>query len=75
MQEIFNTHPPESEDCLYINVFTSAGEVPLHGRPVVLFIPGGGWQMGSGITDLSAFAAYEDIVAVTFNWRTNGLLY
>lgn len=63
---------PESEDCLYINVFTPAQPAsPRNGRPIIIFIPGGGFQAGSGITDLSAFAAYEDVVAMGFNYRTN----
>jgi acetylcholinesterase len=39
---------------------------------VVLFISGGGWQQGNGEIDLSGFAAYENIVVFTFNYRTNG---
>jgi acetylcholinesterase len=38
---------------------------------VLIFIPGGGFGQGHGGVDLSGFAAYEDIVAVTFNYRLN----
>ncbi|KJZ73963.1 hypothetical protein HIM_06631 [Hirsutella minnesotensis 3608] len=69
--DLFNSHAPESEDCLYINAFTPASAGPEDGRPVVVFIPGGGFQLGSGLLDLSGFAGYEDVVAFTFNYRTN----
>lgn len=68
----FNGDPPLSEDCLYMNAFTPAAPGPEGGYPVVLFIHGGGFQGGHGRNDLSGFAAYEDIVAFDFNYRTNG---
>ncbi|KYK57207.1 cholinesterase [Drechmeria coniospora] len=71
LDELFNSHPPESEDCLSINAFAPANPAPPEGRPVVVYIPGGGFQLGNGLIDLSGFAAYEDIVAFTFNYRTN----
>ncbi|KAK7420192.1 hypothetical protein QQX98_002845 [Neonectria punicea] len=71
LRDFFDNGPPESEDCLYINAFAPSSPPPLEGRPVVLFIHGGGWQQGHGRIDLSGFAAYEDIVAFSFNYRTN----
>lgn len=71
LEKLFNQHPPESEDCLYMNAFAPASKGPPSGRPVVVFIPGGGWTMGNGLIDLSGFAGYENIVAFTFNYRTN----
>ncbi|KHN94925.1 cholinesterase [Metarhizium album ARSEF 1941] len=68
---LFNQHPPQSEDCLSINAFAPTTPGPVPGRPVIVFIPGGGWQMGNGLLDLSGFAGYEDIVAFAFNYRTN----
>ncbi|KND91816.1 Lipase 4 [Tolypocladium ophioglossoides CBS 100239] len=62
--DLFNSHPPESEDCLFMNAFTPASQGPPSGRPVVVFIPGGGWQLGNGLIDLSGFAGYEDIVHI-----------
>ncbi|QPH04036.1 hypothetical protein C2857_000651 [Epichloe festucae Fl1] len=44
---------------------------PPGGRAVVLFFHGGGWSLSNGLFDLSGFAGYEDIVAFTFNYRTN----
>lgn len=64
---------PESEDCLFINVFAPAAAK--HGpplRPVLVHIPGGGWQVESATSDLSGIAAYDGVVGVTFNYRTNG---
>ncbi|KAF6807359.1 para-nitrobenzyl esterase [Colletotrichum sojae] len=71
LEALFNTpQPPESEDCLSINVFAPSLPSPTL-RAVLVFIHGGGWQLGHGRLDLSSFAAYEDIIAVTFNYRTN----
>ncbi|KAJ4251925.1 hypothetical protein NW762_011225 [Fusarium torreyae] len=72
LKGLFNTASRESEDCLFINAFAPTSPQPPEGRPVVLFISGGGWQQGNGEADMSGFAAYEDTVAFTFNYRTNG---
>ncbi|KAG5766589.1 hypothetical protein H9Q72_005356 [Fusarium xylarioides] len=69
LKGLFNTASGESEDCLFINAFAPADPHP--SRAVLLFISGGGWQQGNGEIDLSGFAAYEDIVVFTFNYRTN----
>ncbi|KAF9879145.1 para-nitrobenzyl esterase [Colletotrichum karsti] len=70
-EALYNNPPaPESEDCLTINVFAPAKK-PRAKRAVIVFIPGGAFQIGNGRADLSAFAAYEDIVAVDFNYRNN----
>lgn len=61
----------ESENCLFLNVFAPADRDPKDAYPVVVFIHGGGWQLGHGGVDMSSFAAYEDIVGVSFNYRTN----
>ncbi|KAK0725093.1 Alpha/Beta hydrolase protein [Lasiosphaeris hirsuta] len=75
MKALFDQDPPEeSEDCLTVNIFAPSSPGPPHrkGRAVVVFIHGGGFQLGgSNLYDCSAFTAYEDIVAVTFNYRTN----
>ncbi|GKT52135.1 putative secreted metallopeptidase [Colletotrichum spaethianum] len=73
LQGLFNNPPaPESEDCLSINIFAPAAHSPDADLAVLVFIPGGGWQLGHGRSDLSAFAAYDNIIAVTLNYRTNG---
>ncbi|GJC90806.1 lipase 2 [Colletotrichum liriopes] len=72
LQGLFNNPPPpESEDCLSINIFAPATPSADADLAVLVFIPGGGWQLGHGRSDLSAFAAYENIIAVTLNYRTN----
>ncbi|KAF4827831.1 Cholinesterase [Colletotrichum tropicale] len=74
-EALYNNPPaPESEDCLKINVFAPANRSRKNnsrGRAVLVFIPGGAFQIGNGRADLSAFAAYENIVAVAFNYRNN----
>jgi para-nitrobenzyl esterase len=64
---------PESEDCLVLNVFTSAvgGN---RGRPVMVWLHGGGFSTGSGsgpILDGTNLARTSDVVVVTINHRLN----
>lgn len=64
---------PESEDCLYLSLFAPSTPPPPGGRSVLFFIAGGDFQFGSGeMQDGSRFAAYEDIIFVSANYRTNG---
>lgn len=63
---------PVSEDCLTLNVWA-----PAHGRgrPVVVWIHGGGNTAGSGSvpsSDGSAFAR-DGVITVTFNYRLGAL--
>jgi para-nitrobenzyl esterase len=65
--------PPVSEDCLYLNVTAPAGAT---GRPVLLWIHGGGFEMGHGpdqAGDGAAFARSRRLVVVTFNYRLGAL--
>ncbi|TKA21640.1 hypothetical protein B0A50_08816, partial [Salinomyces thailandicus] len=69
-----NPAPPESEDCLYLNVYAPSTPAPADGRAVMFFLYGGSLQFGTAgqITyDGSAFASYEDVIVVTTNYRTN----
>ncbi|KAF2450311.1 carboxylesterase [Karstenula rhodostoma CBS 690.94] len=72
---LFNTPPPEeSEDCLYLNVWAPAKPAPKGGRAVMFWIYGGGLYFGDASIaqyDGSHFAAYEDVVIVAANYRTN----
>jgi carboxylesterase type B len=72
---IFNTPPlPESEDCLYLNIFTPS-TIPPNGLPVLFWIHGGSFALGSGRIrdyDGSSIAANQGVVVVTINYRTNG---
>ena len=70
--------PPMDEDCLYLNV-TAPAEALSPGaaaRPVLLWIHGGGFEMGHGpdqAGDGAAFARHHGVVVVTFNYRLGAL--
>ena len=61
--------PPYSEDCLNLNVWTTAK--PGAGQAVVLFVPGGGFNAGGGGVPIynGANMARQGIVVVTMNYR------
>ncbi|KAI4788079.1 hypothetical protein KUCAC02_036083 [Chaenocephalus aceratus] len=66
--------PDISEDCLYLNIYTPADRTPDAKLPVMVWIHGGGFVMGSASTfDGSALAAYQDMVVVLIQYRL-GLL-
>jgi len=78
VKEIFNnpggSPPEESEDCLYLNVYAPSSPAPPGGRAVMFWIYGGSLQFGTAGQpgyDGSYFAAYEDVIVVTTNYRTN----
>lgn len=64
-----------SEDCLYLNVYTphlpSPDSLnPDNGKPVMVWIYGGGDTQGSGADatfDGASLASRSDVVVVTFN--------
>jgi len=63
-----------NEDCLYLNVWTTDVE-PDERRPVMVWIHGGGFEMGSGSSPLyhgEAFAR-SGVVLVTLNYRLGAL--
>ncbi|XP_025831729.1 juvenile hormone esterase-like [Agrilus planipennis] len=63
----------ESEDCLYINVYTpedpnySANKL----KPVMFWTHGGGFETGSGNSDMFGpdYLVQENIILVTYNYR------
>jgi carboxylesterase type B len=61
---------PMSEDCLHLNVWTGA-ETGQEGRPVLVWIHGGGFRVGTGANPRydGENLAREGIVVVTFNYR------
>ena len=65
---------PTSEDCLYLNVWTSADNAAAS-QPVMVWIHGGAFIMGSGSEPMyhGKSLATEDVVVVTINYRL-GLL-
>jgi para-nitrobenzyl esterase len=65
--------PGPSEDCLYLNIWEPASAVPGAKLPVMVWIYGGGFQVGSSATSLydgSHFAA-DGVILVSFNYRLN----
>ena len=71
--------PAEGEDCLVLNVWTSAaGSAAANGRrrPVMVWCHGGGFAYGSGSSpdiDGTNLARRGDVVVVTLNHRLNVL--
>ncbi|KAF5276534.1 hypothetical protein FQR65_LT03964 [Abscondita terminalis] len=63
-----------AEDCLFLNVYTPIPSSKSL-KPVMVWIHGGGYLMGSGNNDFFSpdFLIHEDIVIVTINYRL-GLL-
>lgn len=57
-----------SEDCLTLNVWSPGADSEL--RPVLVWIHGGGWLIGSGrLHDGTYLATLGDVVVVTLNYR------
>lgn len=68
--------PEQSEDCLYLNIWTPASKAPEKGRPVMVWIHGGTFVTGSGIIPLydgERMAKNGDVVVVTINYRLGPL--
>jgi para-nitrobenzyl esterase len=69
-----NAPPPakavESEDCLFLNVWTSTLDRSRK-LPVMVWLHGGFFYAGSGNTDGSALARRGDVVVVSLNHRVN----
>jgi para-nitrobenzyl esterase len=65
----FNPMKPISEDCLYLNVWTAANASDK--RPVMVWIPGGGFRGGSAAGAIydGAALARKGVVLVSFNYR------
>ena len=65
---------PQSEDCLFLNVYVPAREPADSKRPVFVWIHGGALVTGTGaIYDPSVMVAENDIVVVTINYRLGAL--
>ena len=72
----FRANGPESEDCLFLNVYTPATDGGR--RPVLFWIHGGGFSHGSGTQrhyDGGPLAERGDVVVVTINYRVGALGY
>jgi para-nitrobenzyl esterase len=71
---------PQSEDCLYLNVWTPAADAGvqpvLAKRPVLVWLHGGGFTSGSGsqgFYDPTALVRSGDVMVVTLNYRLGAL--
>ena len=70
-------YQPQSEDCLFLNVWTPALDEKRK-RPVLVYFHGGAYSTGSvtdPINDGANLAARGDVVVVTVNHRLNALGY
>lgn len=65
---------PIAEDCLYINVWKPAGTQPGARLPVVFYIHGGAFTLGSGEMGPSPLASHG-VVVVSLNYRLGALGY
>ncbi len=75
-------YQPQSEDCLFLNVWAPGQDVPgQHAagkRPVMVYIHGGAYSGGSvtdPLNDGAKLAIRGDVVVVTVNHRLNALGY
>ncbi|MCP4749359.1 MAG: carboxylesterase family protein [Proteobacteria bacterium] len=68
--------PPDpltySEDCLYLNVYTDENHEG-GSRPVMVWIHGGAFRFGSGITYDAQHLVRKGVVVVTINYRLGSL--
>ncbi|XP_059048164.1 esterase FE4-like [Achroia grisella] len=60
------------EDCLILNIFTPT-ETIQHSLPVLVYIHGGSFLIGSGPTKGMDFLIKENIIVVTINYRLGAL--
>ena len=70
----FVIREPQSEDCLYLNIWTP--RVDGARRPVLVWIHGGAFTIGSGaqtLYDGAPLAKRGDVVVVTINYRLGAL--
>lgn len=71
------SEPGESEDCLFLNIWTPQAAVNRAKRlPVMVFFHGGAFVYGAGslpLYDGSYLAASGDVVVVTLNYRLGSL--
>jgi carboxylesterase 2 len=66
--------PEESEDCLYLNVYSPQNASSTNLKPVLFWLFGGNLMLGTGSLPFyngASFAVNQDVVVVTINYRTN----
>jgi para-nitrobenzyl esterase len=70
-------YSPQSEDCLFLNIWTPDSNIKAS-RPVMVYFHGGAYSSGSvtdPLNDGQHLAARGDVVVVTVNHRINALGY
>jgi carboxylesterase type B len=77
LQVLSSTSSYGSEDCLRANVWQPANATPsVSNLPVIVFVYGGSDQFGEAEPyNMSGLAAFQDVVAVNFNYRTGPIGY
>ncbi|KAK6170097.1 hypothetical protein SNE40_018574 [Patella caerulea] len=66
------------EDCLLLNIYVPASKPSNDAKAVMVFVHGGGFNSGQGMSrDGSLLAVAEDVIVVTINYRLDllGFLY
>ncbi|PAV71031.1 hypothetical protein WR25_19953 [Diploscapter pachys] len=71
-------HIPQSEDCLYLNVFTPNSSIRSDTLPVLVWIHGGSWTSGYANSDINVDVLTENflsrgIIFVSVNYRLGAL--
>merc|ERR1711892_67988 len=61
-----------SEDCLFLNVYTPSKRFRIQGLPVLVWIHGGGFTIGSSNQYDPTKLLKEDVIVVTINYRLGG---
>lgn len=67
---------PQGDDCLSLNVWAPAGTAPGAGKPVLVWVHGGAYLLGSSaqpLYDGRALASGGDALVVTVNYRLGAL--
>lgn len=67
---------PQGDDCLTLNVWAPSGTEPGDGKPVMVWVHGGAYILGSSAQSLyrgRELAAGGDVVIVTVNYRLGAL--
>ncbi|MGQ3127034.1 carboxylesterase/lipase family protein [Variovorax sp.] len=70
-----NVDGRSAEDCLYLNVWKPADAKPGDRLPVLVYIHGGAFVLGSGSQASGTLAARGGVVVVSFNYRLGALGY